>query len=187
MFMNIQCTLLCNSITDTIWLITTFRMDGVKWCMKGGSVYSTFALTWCCTVWDQARHKCCMWSLQSCVSFIYIHKHTQRCVWGCGVQGVCMCVCVPANANSTHMLVGVGMSMSLHACSWVVYSTLSPVFWAHDASSSLAETVCISMKWNLSVPDSWQFRPGQHKARITSRQTDYLYRRLLPALSHDSI
>lgn len=84
---------------------------------------------------------------------------------------------------------GVGMSTSMHAWIWVVFSFLSACFRPHCASSSLADTICISMKWNLvplSVPDSWQFRPGQHRSKITSRQTDYLYRRLLPSLSHDS-
>lgn len=97
------------------------------------------------------------------------------------------------SANSAHMFgpwLGVGMSMYLHACIWVVYCTLSPCSWTHDTSSSLADTICILMKWNLvpsSVLDSWQFRPGQHGAKIAARQTDYLYHGLLLSSSHDSI
>lgn len=61
------------------------------------------------------------------------------------------------------------VGMSLRAWAQVLYENLSPCSRTHDASTSLAGTICISMKWNLaplSVSDSWQFRPDERWLKL---------------------
>ena len=80
----------------------------------------------------QDKDKCCMWSQQSRVSPIHTDGHT----------GAVVCWCTNWRNAGTNTWV-LSVAMSLHACVWVAYDTLSPFSWAHDASSSLADTICM--------------------------------------------
>lgn len=103
--------------------------------------------------------------------------------------------CMPyANSDCTQAWLPVGCCCAcIPPClqlSGVVSRNLIFLSWAHDTRSSLADNICISMKWNLvplSVPDSWQFILGQKGAKVTARQTIYKYNWLLPHFLHGSI
>ncbi len=129
-------------------------------------------------IWGQAKDKCCVgtWLSHARVSFKFTHK----CVRVCQLMQI-LHTCLALD------WVLVSLRLCMPAFEWCIAPYL-PAPGHMTLSSSLADTICISMKWNLvplSAPDSWQFRPGQRRAKITPRQTDYLYRRLLPSLSHD--
>lgn len=82
---------------------------------------------------------------------------------------------------------GVGMCLSLHACTRVVYTSLSPHSWTHDDTSlSLTDTICTLMKWN-PAPPPWVFliagssdRDSMIPKLLTDRQTIYILDYLPP-------
>lgn len=138
-----------------------------------------FGITWCCWAVGLKFKAGCrgrvLYVMRAPWQFhLNSHMHTHKCV----------CMCVFARkckfCNHTWLLVGCRY-VCVSAClrlSGAVYSSLSPCSWPHDTSSSLADTICILMKWNFvppSVPDRWQFSPDPYGAKILPTQTDYLY------------